>query len=49
MTVKSDYEEGKKQMMESLIRTCQYEFPTDIKFKGGTKRVVETLIEFLKD
>ena len=48
LTVKSDCEEEKREMLSQLIENGGYNI-SDAVFKGGTKRVVNTLMEFLKD
>lgn len=49
LTVKSDFEAGKKDLIEQLTRTGEYHFPDDIKIEGGTKTVASILIKFLKN
>lgn len=49
LTVKSDYEAGKKDLIEQLIRTGGYNFPETNHIEGGTKRVVSTLIKFIQE
>ena len=48
LTVKSDCEEEKRNMLLQLIEDGEYNLP-DKPFRGGTKRVVNTLMEFLND
>jgi len=48
ITVKSDWEEEKQNMLLQLIEEGEYNM-NDEKVNGGTKRVVNTLIEFLND
>lgn len=48
LTVKSDCEEEKKNMLHQLIEDGKYHLPTE-RFSGGTKRVINTLMEFLND
>ena len=48
LTVKSDCEEGKSDLISQLIRTGEYTLPPSINTKGGTKKVVDTLINFLQ-
>jgi hypothetical protein len=49
LTVKSDYDAGKKDMINQLVTTGEYNFPEEIIIEGGTKKVVDTLIQFLQD
>ena len=50
LTVKSDYIDMKSDLLKQLIETCQYNIPEiDNTEKGGTKRTISTLIEFLND
>jgi len=48
ITVKSDCEEEKQNMLLQLIENGEYNMGHN-QFNGGTKRVVNTLIEFLND
>ena len=49
LTVKSDYEAGKKDLIEQLVRNGEYNFPEVDNIEGGTKRVVSTLIKFIQE
>ena len=50
LTVKSDCEAGKKDLIAQLVKTGEYKFSKNIvESEGGTKRVVDTLIKFLQD
>lgn len=49
LTVKSDYEAGKKDLIDQLTKTGEYHFNGTSAIEGGTKRVVSTLIKFLQD
>jgi len=46
LTVKSDFTEGKKDLINQLVSTGKYEYPHHTKIEGGTKKVVSTLIEY---
>ncbi|MFW6247037.1 MAG: hypothetical protein ACOC22_02580 [bacterium] len=50
ITVKSDCEDEKKKLIEEIIRSGKYELKeTGLTNKGGTKKVVSTLIKFLQE
>jgi DNA-directed RNA polymerase beta subunit len=49
ITVKSDWNEGKRDLVKQIISSGKYNFPDDISLSSRTKDVVETIIEFLKD
>jgi hypothetical protein len=48
MTVKSDWSEGKKDLLRQLIETGNYTLPESNKISSQTKQVVDVLIDFLK-
>jgi len=48
MTIKSDWVEGKRDLVKQFVTKGQYTFP-DIEITSQTKNVVNTTIEFLKD
>ena len=48
LTVKSDYEWGKRDLLEQLSYDGIYHLPTNKKIVGGTKKVVSKYIEFLQ-
>lgn len=49
MTVKSDHNEEKKIMMQDIIKTGDYVMKFDSSSSGKTKKIVDTLINFLKE
>ena len=49
ITVKSDWNEGKRDLVKQIISSGRYNFPEDIKISSRTKNVVEAIITFLKD
>ena len=48
MTVKSDWSEGKRDLLRQLIETGKYVLPEDHKISSQTKQVVDVQIDFLK-
>lgn len=49
LSVKSDYQDAKSDLIRQLISTGQYVFPEkEFKESGGTKKVVEKLIQFMR-
>jgi DNA-directed RNA polymerase beta subunit len=48
MTVKSDWSEGKRDLLRQLIDTGKYILPEDNKISSQTKQVVDVQIDFLK-
>jgi DNA-directed RNA polymerase subunit beta len=50
MTVKSDFSEAKSDLIDQLVRTGEYNLNIDFtKHVGGSKKVVQKYIEFLRD
>ena len=49
LTIKSDHVDEKRKMLKDLINTGEYHIDTESEFQGETKKVVNTLIQFLKD
>ncbi len=49
MTVKSDWIQGKRDLVKQMVTRGEYDFPEDIKITSQTKNVVNTTIDFLKD
>lgn len=52
MTVKSDHEESKNDLIDQLIRTMKYDFNLkneSTNLTGGSKKVVSELIKFLEE
>lgn len=49
ITVKSDWNEGKKDLIKQIIVNGEYEFPKDINIKSSTKSIINTIIKFLKN
>jgi len=48
-TVKSDCLKEKSNLIEQLITEGKYNIDKNIGIEGGTRKVVQTLVEFLKD
>ena len=48
MTVKSDWTEGKKDLLRQLIESGKYVLPEDNRISSQTKQVVDVQIDFLK-
>ena len=48
MTVKSDWSEGKRDLLRQLIETGKYTLPEDNRISSQTKQVVDVQIDFLK-
>jgi DNA-directed RNA polymerase beta subunit len=48
MTVKSDWSDGKRDLLRQLIESGKYILPEDNKISSQTKKVVDVQIEFLK-
>ena len=48
MTVKSDWSEGKRDLLRQLIESGKYVLPEDHKISSQTKQVVDVQIDFLK-
>jgi len=48
-TVKSDCIDEKSQLIEQLMEKGEYHMNKNTKVEGGTKKVVQTMIEFLND
>ena len=48
MTVKSDWSEGKRDLLRQLIESGKYILPEDNKISSQTKQVVDIQIDFLK-
>lgn len=47
MTVKSDYTKGKQDMIKQLIETGEYDLKSNMSVQGGTKKVINTFLDFL--
>lgn len=48
MTTKSDWEEGKTDLVRQITVTGGYNFPRDKKVESRTKQIVDTFLTFLK-
>lgn len=48
MTVKSDWTDGKKDLLRQLIEHGKYVLPEDNRISSQTKQVVDVQIDFLK-
>ncbi len=49
LTVKSDWNQGKKQLVREMIKNGKYNFPKDVEISSRSKNVVSSIIKFLKD
>lgn len=49
LTVKSDFPEGKPDLIEQIIKNGVYNFPEEFNnIEGGVKKVVSILIKYLQ-
>lgn len=49
LTVKSDHSAEKRNLLKQIVNTGEYDMPEKIESIGRTKRVVSTIINFLKE
>ena len=49
MTVKSDWEEGKHELLYQLVKTGEYVLPPKENIEGNTKKIINVLMDFLKN
>jgi hypothetical protein len=49
LTVKSDHSEEKRKLVKQVVDTGQYEMSKDLETIGRTKKVVSTILNFLKE
>ena len=49
LTVKSDHSDEKRKLLKEIINTGEYNMSPNLESIGRTKKVVSTIINFLKE